>query len=112
MKNDIQNNLKFADKYKFCKIKIVTHYLRTIKVTSTCIYQHQQIMEKLRIEGELMKEQMRIESNERIALQQSQAKVIVAQETADAKKISTDITATGGLLKQQIANEKKETASV
>lgn len=80
------------------------------KADST-LYQHQQILEQMRIEGELRKEQMRIESNERIALNQSQAKIIVAQETGDAKKVSTDIAATGSLLKQQIANEKKEKAS-
>jgi len=75
-------------------------------------YDHE--LRKLEIETqkEVVITQMKIESQERIALSNDQAKLGVADLTAEAKKTSSDITATGSLLKQQIANQKKETASV
>lgn len=54
----------------------------------------------------------KLDAQERMNTQSSQAKVIVAQETGDAKRESTETAATGSILKQHIANSAKETASV
>lgn len=73
-------------------------------------------LKKLEIESqkEVAITQMKIESQERIAMGQNQAKIIVAQDTAEGKVVSTDIAGQHSQVKQQIANAKpqKETASV
>jgi hypothetical protein len=69
-----------------------------------------------KIEMEIQKEiaitQMKVESQERIAMGQNQAKIIVSQDTAEGKVVSTDVAGQHQQVKQQIANQKKETASV
>ena len=75
-------------------------------------YDHE--LRKLEIETqkEVAITQMKIESQERIAMGQNQAKIIVAQDTAEGKVVSTDIAGQHSQVKQQIANQKKETALV
>lgn len=70
-------------------------------------------LKKLEMEAqkEIAITKMKIDSQERIALNNDMAKLGVADVTAEAKKISTDIAASGSLMKQHIANQK-ETASV
>jgi hypothetical protein len=63
--------------------------------------------EQMRIQGELQKEQMRIDSAERIAMAQNNTKIQVSSDTASAKENSSHITGQSSILKQQIANEKK-----
>lgn len=76
-------------------------------------YDHE--LNKLRIEAEkeVAITQMKIQSQERIALGQDMAKTSVAEITGQAKIVSNEITGQHQQQKQLIANEKqKETASV
>jgi hypothetical protein len=63
--------------------------------------------EQMRIQGELEKERMRIESAERIAMANNQTKLQVSSDTSNAKESSSHITGQSSILKQQIANEKR-----
>jgi hypothetical protein len=60
----------------------------------------------MRIQGELQKEQMRIESAERIAMANNNTKIQVSSDTASAKENSTHIAGQSSILKQQLANQK------
>ena len=75
-------------------------------------YDHE--LKKLQIEAqkEVAITQMKIESQERISMGQNQVKLAVAEETGSAKVISTEVAGQHQQVKQQIANQKKETASV
>ena len=73
-------------------------------------YAHLQEMEKIIAQKEVAITQMKIESAERIAMSQNQAKVQVADTTGQAKLLSSEITGRHQQEKQYIANEKKETA--
>jgi len=75
-------------------------------------YEHE--INKLNIEAqkELALMQMKLDSQERIALEQSRAKIVVAEETGTAKVISTEVAGQHQQAKQLIQNQKKETASV
>lgn len=77
-------------------------------------YTHEEEMEKIISQKEITIMQMKIESAERIALGNDMAKLGVADKTAEAKVISTDVAGQHLQVKQQIANQKqeKETASV
>jgi len=66
---------------------------------------------QMQIEGELAKERMRLESQERIALQSNQTKLMVAEDTGDAKESATHIAAQGSIVKQQIANAKPQSSN-
>lgn len=70
-------------------------------------YQFELEKENLRIQGEIEKERIRIESQERIALQNNQTKLMVANDTNDAKESASSIAAQGSIAKQQIANQKQ-----
>lgn len=59
------------------------------------------------LSAEIEKLRMKIESDERIALQSNQTKLMVAQDTGDAKESATSIAAHGSILKQHVANQKK-----
>jgi len=61
--------------------------------------------------AEMEKTRMKIESDERIAMAANQTKVSVAQETADAKVVSTDIAGQHQQVKQTIANAKTVSTS-
>jgi len=63
--------------------------------------------EQMRIQGDLEKERMRIESAERIAMANNQTKLQVSNDTSNAKQTSSQITGQSSILKQQIANEKR-----
>jgi len=69
-------------------------------------YQFELQKEQMRIQAELQKEQMKIESMERIALQNNQTKVAVAQETGDSKINSHMVASNAVIEKQKIANQK------
>ncbi|MES2287374.1 MAG: hypothetical protein V4547_16900 [Bacteroidota bacterium] len=75
-------------------------------------YDHAQQMEKIIADKEITIASMKIESAERIALNQSEAKVAVGETTGQAKIVSTHLAGESAKQKQEIANEKKETASV
>ena len=62
------------------------------------------------ISGEIQKEQMRIQSAERIAMASNQTKIAVSQDTGNAKENASHITAMGSVVKQHVANQK-ETAT-
>ena len=63
-------------------------------------------LEQMRIKGELDKEQMRIESAERIAMGSHNTKLQVSSDTASAKENSTHIAGQSAIMKQQVANQK------
>jgi hypothetical protein len=63
--------------------------------------------EQMRIQGEIEKERIRIESAERIAMANNQTKLQVSSDTSNAKENSSHITGQSSILKQQIANEKR-----
>jgi hypothetical protein len=63
--------------------------------------------EQMRIQGELEKERMRIESAERIAMANNQTKLQVSSDVSNAKENSSHITGQSSIMKQQIANEKR-----
>jgi hypothetical protein len=69
-------------------------------------YQFELQKEQMRIQAELQKEQMKIESMERIALQNNQTKMAVAQETGDSKINSHMVASNAVIEKQKIANQK------
>jgi hypothetical protein len=64
-------------------------------------------MQRDLLDAELRKEQMRIESAERIALASNQTKIAVSQDTGAAKVESTHIAAQGSILKTHVANQKE-----
>lgn len=66
--------------------------------------------EQIRVQGELEKERMRIESAERIAMAANQTKLQISSDTANAKEYSTHIAGQSSIMKQQIANQKKQGA--
>jgi len=75
-------------------------------------YQHEERMEQMRIEGEIMLKKIVTESNERIAAQTNQTKMFVSESTAEGKVLSTDVAGVHQQQKQILANEaKKEPAS-
>lgn len=77
------------------------------------LYEHEQNMERIIAEKEIAITTIKIQSAERIAMGQNEAKVMVAQDTAQGKVVSTDIAGQHSQVKQQIANEKqKETATI
>lgn len=61
--------------------------------------------------AEIEKVRMKIESEERIAMQNNSTKVLVAQDTADGKIQSTDIAGVHSQIKQQIANQKQTSST-
>jgi len=69
-------------------------------------YQFELQKEQMKIQAELQKEQMKIESMERIAMQNNQTKIAVAQETGDAKLNSNLVQGNATMEKQRIANMK------
>jgi hypothetical protein len=69
-------------------------------------YQFELQKEQMKIQAELQKEQMKIESMERIAMQNNQTKITVAQETGDAKLNSNLVQGNATMEKQRIANMK------
>jgi len=69
-------------------------------------YEFELQKEQMKIQAELQKEQMKIESMERIALQNNQTKVAVAQETGDSKINSHMVASNAVIEKQKIANQK------
>jgi len=69
-------------------------------------YQFELQKEQMRIQAELEKERMKIESMERIAMQNSQTKIAVAQETGDSKLNSHMIMGNSSIEKQKVANQK------
>lgn len=74
-------------------------------------YQHAIDMENIIAQKEIAIAKIKTDSQERIALSQSQAKVMVGDTTAHAKIASTDIAGQHQQAKQLLANEK-ESASV
>ena len=62
--------------------------------------------ERIRVDGELQKEMMRLQAQERISNMSNMAKIQVAETTADAKMVSTEIQGYHAKEKQYIANEK------
>ena len=77
-------------------------------------FAHIQAMAKIEADKEVMLLDKKLQSQERVALHQDQTKIIVSQDTAQGKIVSTDIAGQHQQVKQQIANAKpeKETASV
>lgn len=73
-------------------------------------FAHIQAMAKIEADKEVMLLDKKLQSQERVALHQDQTKIIVSQDTAQGKIVSTDIAASGSLMKQHIANQK-QTAS-
>jgi len=69
-------------------------------------YEFELQKEQMRLQAELQKEQMKIESMERIALQNNQTKIAVAQETGDSKINSHMLSSNAVIEKQKIANQK------
>jgi len=57
---------------------------------------------------ELKKEEMRVLSQERIAMAANQTKIIVSQDTAEGKIVSTDLAGQHAQVKQEIANSAKQ----
>ena len=74
-------------------------------------FAHKERMKQIEAQTELTKEQMRNESQERMNFATNNAKVMVAEDTANAKVLSTDIAGQHGQIKQNIANSKPTTAS-
>lgn len=75
-------------------------------------YAHIEAMAKIESNKEVAMLKEKLASQERIANGQNQAKIIVAEETGQSKIISTDIAGQHQQVKQSLANNKKETASV
>lgn len=75
-------------------------------------YAHAQEMEKIIAQKEIAIAQMKIQSQERIALGQDQAKLGVAEVTGQAKVISNEITGQHQQAKQILANQKQEKTEV
>ncbi len=74
-------------------------------------YAHEQQLKEIDAQKEIVIAKMKTESAERIALNQSNAKIVVGDTTAEAKVTATDIAGQHQLLKQHLANQKTETTS-
>lgn len=75
-------------------------------------YDHEQQLKEIDAQKEITIAKMKTESAERIAMNQSEAKIKVAQDTGTAKIASTELAGQHQQIKQHIANSKPETASV
>jgi hypothetical protein len=73
-------------------------------------YAHIEAMAKIESDKEVAMLMEKLASQERITQNQSQAKIIVAEETAQGKVISTEIAGQHQQIKQHIANAKPQTA--
>ena len=62
--------------------------------------------EQMRIQGELEKERIRVESAERIAMATNNVKLQMSADASNAKQNSTHIAGQSAIMKQQVANEK------
>ena len=62
---------------------------------------------QLQIQGEIAKEQIRVEAQTEIAMGQNYAKIQVADTTGEAKVISTDLAGQHATIKQTVANQSK-----
>ena len=79
---------------------------QTAKEQKMMEYAHEQELEKIRAQKELAITQMKIESQERIALHSDQTKLAVSDVTGTAKITSTHVAGEKANEKQMIANEK------